>query len=161
MLGFVAAAGAVGYLSLKPTEEDKLLAACEEILLDRLKAPSTYTRTSSTPVISAAATLEQFMGWDAPGARQRADERILQDLTLLEAEDLQKELFLARPWTRYSTWIEYDAANDYGTPVRGAAECVLIQQADRPMELSKWPTVRVDGFSALDWSVHQLWLTRQ
>jgi hypothetical protein len=153
--------GAAAYVALKPTEEAKFLTVCDDILGKRLKAPSTYRRISATKITNAKAGFNQFMGWDVPGAWKRESEARLSDPTITEIQVVRKEVFDAAEWTRYSTWIEYDAANAYGTPVRGAAEFALIARSEEPMSIGPLSDVRVDGFDHLGWTVHQLWLARQ
>lgn len=153
--------GAAVYVGVQPSVEQKLIASCEEIIASRLKAPSTYRQISTTKITKAKADFNQFMGWDVPGVKEHDAEVRRSDPAIMEIQDNQKKMFSGVEWTRYSTWIEYDAANSYGTPVRGAAECVLFARASEPFTVGPLSDVRVDGFDALGWSVHQIWLARQ
>jgi hypothetical protein len=125
---------------------DPLLVACEEVLKDRLRAPATYNRIES---------------------RERTEE--LEDYVWVawqKAEGSLKEIFEARaaeavgegkPLQRITVHIVYDAANAFGTPIRGRADCTYLTVDDDRSGLATTSAgVRVDGLSHIEWLVDQL-----
>lgn len=147
-------------VSMRPSEESKLLSICDDMITERLLAPTTYKRISASPLKSAKADFNQFMGWDVPEKKQRDIEARV-DPAVMKAQDSIKRQYSGVDWLRYSSWIEYDAANAYGTPIRSVSECVLIARSDEPLSISSLSDIRVDGSDSLDWSLNELWKASQ
>lgn len=87
--------------------ESKLYGVCEDALKERLRSPSTYERVRLTARDEQISAEAYEIGSGHP-------------LTDTERTVIQQG---AVPH-RHVVIIEYDAANAYGTPVRGAAECI-------------------------------------
>lgn len=163
VIGVAVAAAAGIYVfadQLAPTASDVLLDACDEVLKARLKSPTSYVRMSNTDLGIGPATLDDYMGVMTEQERRLNDMIAAQDPAYKKAQESQRELYQARPPLKHAMLIVYDAANSYGTPIRGSAECsaILVEGADAAT--AKYLDARIDGYSALDWSVYQLRIAR-
>lgn len=136
--------------------ESAFLTACDEVMKDRLKAPSTYTRIAAHGYEQRPATLDDKRGWT--NATKRAE-----DLKMIETDPRFKELYemgekvfeMSGEQTLTRAFVEYDADNSYGVPVRGAYECTHVG-FDVDEFAPAAGGVRVDGYNSVDWSAREL-----
>jgi hypothetical protein len=115
-----------------------LLAACEEAMKERLKAPSTYRR------ISVSETKEPLSFEQYYAARPESDAV----KTVLIRGATEKPV-------KRTILIEYDAANAFGTPLRSRSLCTFEASDSREVPLGK-DFVTIDGKSYVQWLVDQL-----
>jgi hypothetical protein len=153
--------GAAAYVALKPTEEEKFLAACDEVVKQRLKAPATYERQDTGKMKSTSATLEEFLGWENADKRRQSEQLMVTDPSYWDLIDDQKKMFAEGGWDRVSISFAYDAANAFGTPLRSAAECSYVISSTSEFTAPPAPLVSIDGLTPSDWALVQLWLARQ
>ncbi|WP_156939494.1 MULTISPECIES: hypothetical protein [unclassified Mesorhizobium] len=117
---------------------------CEQVLVDRLRAPSTYKRIGidhySDPV-----PLEEF---------QKIKEDEIANSSDANWQDFQRRMLKIgidgitsgsqRAPIMFKKYIRYDAANAYGTPIRDLSECTLLSEKGSESEATLF-NVRVDG----------------
>ena len=154
------AVGAVTYSALQPSDQEKFLSECEEIIQDRLRSPATYARIEVSPERRERATFEQFMGIDTPEkikmnmANQAADARVR------EIFEERKKLYSWSGFEHVYVMLTYDAANAYGTPIRDTSICGQIVETGAPLKTDGFTNTEVDGFDKLGWLTYQLWKAR-
>lgn len=94
-------------------QEPPLYAACEDALQSYLRAPASYQR------LAISVRAEPITGEDLviriPIRASREDRKAI--------EAINRHYRAAGPMTRFVLTIDYDAANAYGTPMRGRAIC--------------------------------------
>jgi hypothetical protein len=146
--------GSVALAVLHRNPEAEFIAACEDVLKERLKAPSTYRRIETTPVRVFDGSYDQKKGYDLVPERKAEDE------ATYARNKTQRELNgHFRKWHEQDpemmeVIITSDAENGFGTPVRGRSIC-----RDSLWTTDTNPDVmmpKVDGYSALDWSFRGL-----
>lgn len=157
----ILAAAAIAYFALRPSEHQKLVEICEEILAERLVRRGAYSRIGVTPLKSTGADLNELMGWDLPGKKMHDGELRQSDLIVRVAQEAQKLVFSKSDWSRHSTWIEYDTEGLDGAIVRSGSECVMYHRSGEAQKVTPMSDVRVDGLNALDWTMHKLWREQQ
>ena len=150
--------GAAACNPFGPKPEEKIARACENVLKERLKAPTTYKRLKATNVTKSVATLEQYLGWYTPEMVAREKKALKRNVHMREINESQIELFNVGKRLIYEIYIEYTASNSYGTPIRNAARCNLVtpystleNAAKDDVEKLSWK-VDVNGFNRLSWS---------
>lgn len=97
--------------------ERTFIASCEEVLKERLRAPSTYVRVEKPEVRVETRTIadQEFESMvDSEGYSP-----LLKGLA--REQRAAGEAYVESTW--YSTTIRYDAENAFGTPMRGIASC--------------------------------------
>lgn len=139
----------LGACSAEVANEDVLVASCVETLSERLKAPSTLEvmKITKAPVVSEAV--------DGPWISHRIAELESEDEVLEPSElgDLRAALadveagktVLRR---QYETYIEYDADNAYGAPIRAIARCEAVTYDG---EITQFSSVSVNGYTSMEW----------
>ena len=118
--------GAAACNPFGPKPEEKIARACENVLKERLKAPTTYKRLKATNVTKSVATLEQYLGWYTPEMVARKKKQLKSNVHMRKINASQVELFNAGKYFIYEIYVEYTASNSYGTPVRNEARCNLV-----------------------------------
>jgi hypothetical protein len=113
------------------SSDSKFVQSCEELLKETLRSPSTYRRVGVVERREPI-PLEDYL------AAQKDSEAVKR---LYRQQGTQPVRILAA--------IEYDAANAYGTPVRGAAVC---HYDSTDGDASRIPTdlVRINGKTRTD-----------
>lgn len=163
--GFICVAVAGGALYFwqnppKPNPDSAFLAACEETLKKRLKAPSTYNRVeiqwANELISSDPEQLEKEVA-DLKDLMDQAESEI--QAATYEVQMLEKELELitARMSKKMGTngkyfraFISYDADNSYGTPLRSLVECEFTS-FEQEFRVIYNDAVRVNGETHHDW----------
>lgn len=148
-------AGGGGWLYFESTRTDEaiLIASCEETLKDRLKSPSSYKRIRTTTIRRSLATLDDYLYADNPDRKRREEEQAAKDSRLAGGIKMRKEIFAAVPQEKLSLSIEYDAANSYGTPIRGFSECAAFVDQGTSLRGRSFVNARVDGATSLEWAM--------
>lgn len=140
------AAGIGGYFAAAKFLASPLLAPCEDVLKERLRAPATYSRVSMEEA-DKDITVNDFE-LDKVGDGLDPDARY--------ASILSEAITLGGPPPRrYQLFLTYDAANVYGTPLRAVAECDYDAPRGAIPSLDKYD-VTVDGLTSLGWLKSQL-----
>lgn len=129
------------------TREPPLYSACEEVLKDRLRAPSTYKRVS---IYSRTETVDgdELVEPIPAGATKE----------MRDVMESRNSLYSGRRVTKYTVAIEYDAANGYGTPLRGTALCEDHSFGTTNIDDYNpgFLNPKVDGYSKIDWITKSL-----
>ncbi len=137
------------------SEADALVEACEEVLMGRLKAPSTYEQVKVSPVYREPGTEDEFLGYTMPGDKEEDLAEQASDPKVKEMRDRQKELFALVPEKVY-LFLTYEAANSFGAPLRGVAECSAYTAKGEDFRDLRFPDVRVNGQTHMGWLLDQM-----
>jgi hypothetical protein len=105
-----AAGGVVWYFVDQRPFDSAFLKACEEVIKDTLRSPSTYRRIQATETSEKISVDEYFNG----------EGRYVSDAD----RALQKQFHDHA--VRSKALFEYDAANLYGTPLRLTSTCTYV-----------------------------------
>lgn len=161
VIGFLvvlAAAGAASwYGGAFTSEREEFVQRCEAELANRLRAPATYRRVSAGEVRRSTASLEECMGWPTAEDRAADEAAARRNSTVRDIQADQLARCNASPGEHVSLVIEYDAANAYGTPVRGRTVCSSVSPPGAALsEVGRFGGLRIDGYTALSWSMRAL-----
>lgn len=142
-MGSVALAAALAtalgiYGSRDMLASNTMINACEDALKERLKAPSTYRRIKVTES-QQSITFEQYF---AASNDSPAVQSFLRSMA-------------KQPPTQLMTFIEYDAANAFGTPIRSISKCTY-NTLDPTRSTDSKELVEIDGKSNTRWLVDQV-----
>ncbi|GGG77714.1 hypothetical protein GCM10011415_28300 [Salipiger pallidus] len=136
------------------SRDGKFISACEDTLKKRLKAPSTYRRLSDPHIAESVATLDDYKGWtDNPEKKASDQDRQARNPKLAEMQAAQTRRFLLDEHTLKRAIIEYEAANSYGTPIRGYALCTFADPSPESFSDFDRQNVMIDGRTAFEWSL--------
>ncbi len=128
-LVLLAATGGASYFALKPTARDLFLQRCEEVVRGTLRSPSTYSRVEASEVQERFATQAEI-----------ASVTTSQREAFLDASgDGTDRTFRSAELKVYFLTVDYDAANAYGTPIRGSFTCGQMAYGDMPLRPDAWP----------------------
>lgn len=137
----VAAVGAgIGIAEL--TKDAGMTTSCEEAIKKRLRSPSSYKRIELT-------RSERFLTEEEYKAR----------LDRENSSDILKEMDMTSFRTKeispkeISLFVEYDAPNGFGVPIRGHSECTYI--SERGADPDSYLYVSVDGKTNTEWLMQQ------
>jgi len=156
----LAAAGAT-YAFMLPDTEEKFLQACDETLKDRLVAPATYARANVTGPVRRGAEMRDYLDQQTAEKREWREVMAKRDKALAELYREKVKAFRFGAFEVVSYFIEYDAANSFGTPLRSTAECSQIVETGAPLaDPGFGRDAVIDGFTAFDWTFFQLWKAR-
>lgn len=134
------------------------MAACEKMVKERLRAPSTYKRIAATPITRGTAILEEFLRIDTPEKAAWRADRNARNSALDDWFKADKEAFLAGDIEQALVVIDYDAANGFGTPLRQKAYCKVYPKKGEKIDMRPlWLDMRADGFNSYEWPSFQLW----
>lgn len=125
------------------------LASCEEVIMDRLKSPSSYRRINDPEVTLTQSVIsdhefEELMTPFSPEAQEGARARRMSGTGWVEKSN-------------FVTTVEYDAANAFGTLIRRSSSCrsgTAYSGTPGRFDLSV-TAVEVDGRTTADWFVEQ------
>lgn len=149
------AGGAAYWYANYGSPEAKFISACEDVLLGRLKSPSTYKRISVTELHTQEATLDEFLGIYSEEQRLDYSRRNAGDPKLAELARWRSESFRNGEFEIASIILDYDAANGFGTPIRGSSWCSVVVRKGADLD-SAFGGPAIDGYTALDWSLKVL-----
>ena len=156
------------------SEQAAFLSVCEEILKERLKAPSTYELVEVTSFRISDATLDQKMAWnyrekekegyyeyegvdlDSPNLFPNASSSMRSlAISLLESQRKEVEEFQNGSFKYAELSFAYDAANAFNTPLRDASICTFAFSADDGLKEALEEDdgmVFLDGETRLSWA---------
>jgi len=153
----IVGAAAAGYFVYqeKFSPGHALTIACEEELKKRLKAPATYSRVDTTLLIEAT-TIDDVIssfGYDDLSSRSAEVRRMIeQNITIKRA------IYSNSTPYKHQLVITYDAANAFGTPIRGMSLCVTF--SPKREDLSKGDftssSLFIDGKKYADWLIGRI-----
>lgn len=137
-----------------PPRKEASLAACEKLIGERLKSPSSYKRISvTTDEQPYTATWQQAQKRAVGGpdfSNGSPKERALAAELLAIYERMEK----SNEYSIFSAVIEYDASNSYGVPLRTQSLCeAIIRTTDKGYEISE---AYVDKMTSLDFALSRL-----
>lgn len=131
--------------------ESKFYGMCEEVLKDRLKAPSSYQRISITESF-AVIPIEEYRTMLTSKLDTVVDGKYGNPEGMANIEyrvDRVKSGSLPAPM-RYKLWISYDSQNSFGVMIRGKSRCDYIAE-DGTLDFANEFNVRIDGFDKTEW----------
>ena len=125
------------------------LASCEEVIMDRLKSPSSYRRINDPEVTLSQSVIsdlefEELMTPLSPEAQEGARARRMSGAGWVEKSN-------------FVTTIEYDAVSAFGASLRQSSSCRSgTAYSGTPGRFDVSVTaVEVDGRTTVDWFVEQ------
>ncbi|MBB5754633.1 hypothetical protein [Prosthecomicrobium pneumaticum] len=124
--------------------EPKMIGFCESVLKERLRSPSTYRRIAATKRAEPLTTDE----WLARRAKSNPKQRATDEIVARVRQSAGASPALIK------VTLEYDAANAFGTPLRGFALCEYLSD-DGKDPTGAW-AVTVDGETDTDFLIRQL-----
>ena len=153
--GCLAAALAIGLTACGGgvSQEAGFQEACFEGIKRRLKAPATFDVVKVTPDHTKVPlrTEEQIRE-----SIQNAEDDSLEKMKFrLELADLQSGDFDYRS-VSYRSFVQYDAQNAMGVPLRSMAECEYEARAGEEISAEDGTDIIVDGEKYWDWAMGQL-----
>ena len=117
---------------------------CEETFLERLRSPSTYVRHECSGPYDEVSTRETYSAYD-------------RDLDWESLEDWRRQYLTERGRLITTVFLKYDAANGFGTPIRGAVSCQIDRNPEQSLiDASRIFGPRVDGYNKLEWTLELL-----
>ncbi len=154
----IVGAAAAGYFVYqeKFSPGHALTIACEEELKLRLKAPATYSRVESRTLLVEATTIDDVissLGYDDLSSRsaevRRWNEAII---TMTRAKYSNSTPY------KHQLVITYDAANAFGTPIRGMSLCVTFSHKREDLSESDFvsSSLLIDGKKYTDWLIDRI-----
>lgn len=153
LLALAAGGGVLLWPKLFPTPLDRFATACEGTLKERLRSPKTYSRVLVEHFPLAEQTLDQFLSLDSEEERQRYMRLVRTNSSVQKSHDLMVDYFDKVHPKRLRALITYDAANAYGTPIRGFAECTTSIQTDLDFSAETFGGVSVNGQTSIEWAL--------
>jgi hypothetical protein len=150
-----AAVAVVAGLSFYLTR-DPFLAACEDAMKDRLRSPSTYNRLSVSDMRRRPATLLEYMEVESPAALAAKAQMLASDEFLLGIFQRKQQDFEKAGMDILSIEVEHEAANGFGTPIRGWFVCSVFRNPGEPLGDTAAPLVMINGQTNLGWSIDRL-----
>jgi hypothetical protein len=152
----LAGCGVFWYLS-NPSEEEFLVRVCETELADRLKSPSSYKRLEIIGYEVIQPTRNEYFGWTNPEKLKSDTPEPNESPEVREARQALEEIYEVGGHLMARGFIKYEASNTFGASIQGVAECSYVGRNVNDLFQYLGPTtVRVDGFTALEWSFYQL-----
>lgn len=133
-----ALATALGIFGSRDVFASNMVNACEDALKERLKAPSTYQRIKVTET-------QQNITFDQYFAANNESPAVQQFLRAMAKQ----------PPVQLIAFIEYDAANAFGTPLRSISKCTY-NTLDPTRSTDSKHLVKIDGKSNTQWLVDRV-----
>ena len=133
----IALVGGLVWANMGGSTQGKFLAQCEERMLARLKAPSTYKR-----IEVVGPRFRQAEAADLRAVTGEVREGILDAAAAYTGGD---RTFYADKLGFVYFRFTYDAANDYGTPIRGEFICEQRVYARKTLTDDGWPIILSEG----------------
>lgn len=130
-------------------DKDTFVDTCEEVIRERLKAPSTYRRIGAPEVIHHSETLSDSDFSELIAGKEQILQEIMQESRSEGTGWLQVSYF--------ETTIEYDAANAFGVPIRRVSRCRSGSwyNHEKPRYDLSRSLVEVDGQTQTDWALER------
>lgn len=126
--------------------EARFLLACDGAIKDRLKAPSTYKRISSSFHIQSL-NIDQYEKLFIEDLGSATDMYQV-DLINRQIENAKKKQF---PLELATAYITSEAKNSFGVPIRNNFYCRKVKQG-KDWQLTK-DSVEIDGQTNLEWAI--------
>lgn len=121
--------------------ENKMTAACEQAIQERLKAPATYKRISITSE-SRDISRPEFVRYLVGGN---------ENYSKLQIERFDSGRIKPKIHKRIIT---SDASNDFGVPIRAINVCSYVSPDENPAP--PWISVEIDGQTSSDWIISRI-----
>ncbi|MCH4560325.1 hypothetical protein [Mesorhizobium jarvisii] len=125
--------------------ESSMTKSCENVLKKRLRSPAGYKRIGITESQSPL-SLEDYL----KANYVKDDDGRTIFTQLYNSESAKKD-----PPTMFTLFIEYDAPNAYGTPIRSTSMCQYASISSSKSNASDFAVV-VDNFTQTQWLVDQV-----
>jgi hypothetical protein len=126
------------------SEFERFCLRCEDVLKDRLKSPSSYTRTECSGPYTEAATREEYLRHD-----RLEDWDKISDFTRHNIENGELRITTA--------YLKYEAANGFGASIAGIQACTIDHREGRSyLDATDIVGPYVGGYSDTGWVIHQL-----
>lgn len=159
MKHFICAFAVVSVSACAGANDEKIFQEeCTETLGKRLKAPATlvignvdFYKTTYADESDLSRLEGTLRGHNRLDKNKLSDaDRIGYDLKASRLESSIKSLKEGETLTRYSLYMEYDAANGFGTPIRSKAHCTYDATTET-IGYSTYLNVKIDGKTHNDW----------
>lgn len=160
-LAVVLGGGLTSYAWLQPSADDLFIQECETLLSDRLKAPATYARVNASEQSRSRTSFEEFLDIDHPDKMRMVMMGQAASAESREAFEALKKVYADGSYETVKVLLTYDAANAYGTPVRGTSICSQIVGMGEPVAVGVLSGTRIDGFDRVRWATYQVWQLQQ
>lgn len=125
--------------------ENKMIGFCEDVLKERLKSPSGYSRLKVTEM-SEPLSIEKWKADQLAGPNPQPEVLALRE-RMMRQNGITPEIF--------GYIIEYDAPNTFGTLIRTRSMCEYVSVSGSRDDATAF-NVKVDGFDKTGWLVEQL-----
>lgn len=156
VVGVIAVAGAMAF-HFFPSEQSAFVSDCEAVLKERLRSPSTYKRITVSKLVRDEGSDDDYLDIHSAADRLEKNESYRRTPQMKEFDDAMIRMRRAGKLERLSIWLEYDAANGFGTPIRGHSECsYYIDKGTSYLKSRRFSNPRIDGKTALEWSLDGL-----
>lgn len=150
--------GAVLLTACGSSDVDTFKQACIDSMKERLKAPSTFKLVKFTDVSKPVTFDDDEIKAMEEQLEKMGDYKDLSEIERLKKDrlgiDIRKAKDGADSGTKFEGLFEYDAANAYGTPLRGTFTCEY-EAWDSVFDASDVPRVLVNGQTHIDWLLEQ------
>lgn len=160
IFGVLAAALAVGGVSAwfahHNDEHSVMLDACEEVLLKRLRSPSTYQLVEASEIRRSIAEEDDFFYAGNLQEKLRQIRERNRDHAKRDLHEVRIKAFRDNEPDRLTMIIHYDASNGFGVPIRGTSECVAFHAPGEKLRRSTRIEARLDGLTAAGWAINAL-----
>ncbi len=118
--------------------------SCEEVLIDRLKSPSSYNRLECTGLYQDKEISEEvYLNYEYRNKSGQPTET-------------DRLIFGYSKWTLSQAYLNYEAANSYGAQIRGTEICETMHTENKSIiDAIKILGPRVGGYTFIEWSSKQ------
>lgn len=156
-ISIVAAISAALSIPSCKSSEEVFVGECGSVIKERLRSPSTYNLIEYTKPAVAPFTVEWWVSNNPrktihdPNARESYEETYKMQLDLMTSFANDGSRSVA------STFIKYEAANAFGTPVASTVKCEAEVIGDAlSSDPDDYRSVLIDGKTHFDWLIGQI-----
>lgn len=129
--------------------------ACEALIAERIKSPSSYLRLSASDILRDPGTLDDYLGETTSSKRAANAIRAGKDADFKSARDAAAYVFRDGGFDRISIIITYESANSFGASLRADSVCSEYVLKGAPFEDGPLSDLRLDGMTSMEWLTDQ------
>jgi hypothetical protein len=136
------------------TVEKRFIAACIETIKERLRSPSSFHMGAVRHFSTVKPTMDDYFGWTSPEERKKHLAKAANDPDWKKLHNAQMTTFNEGNPKMLQAFIEYEAANTYGTMLKDLDICTYIyfDEGD-PLAMIGASGPRINGDTTLEWSI--------
>ena len=128
---------------LLKSETEKFCLACEDVIKERLKSPSSYIRTECNGPYTEPATKQSYLEHD----KNKSWEKV---------SNWRKRQIESGELMISTVFLRYEAANSYGALVAGLQACTVDHREGSTLSsATKILGPNIDGYSSTGWTIHR------